>query len=457
MEWIANKPNPIATRFRALFGAAWLLVRAAIRSRVVIALSLLLAAGMVGIPHLVTGDGTPSGEMQIRLRYTLAFGFAILGLASLWTACATFAAEIDSRRFELTAVKPAPPWVLWLGRWVGILFLNGILLLAIVAVAWFQVRRGLPDRADRDRLLVSRALARPNLPPPETEARRTIEELRLAGRLPKNASDSTLLRRIAREVGNRYTLVHPGEQTAWRFHLDRPVGEDGRLWLRMRFDSDAGMRPEVRGLCRLTRMDGVPGSCDVAIDNPAQNPLELPLSAPGLSGAREVELTFIYPNAPRAAGLLIQPRRNLAILTPSGSFAGNLLRVVAAQWALLAALAAIGLTLGACFSFPVAAFVATTLLAAMVVSDDALRDDPLAEFDAGGPPRLTRLASEAVVRGVCAVTRPLLAPDPLAQAVAGEQVPGRTLRGMLLWGGLIDPLVLLLLADCALRRRELCR
>ena len=441
---------------RAMAAVAGLSVRAAVRSRVVAALLVLLAAGVIGIPHLVTGDGTPASEMQVRLRYTLAFGVGILGLATLWASCAAFGAEIDSRRMELTAVKPVHPLTLWLGRWLGILLLDALLLLGVVAGVRVQLGRSLaklPGPTDPASLLVSRVTARPLLPAPEEEARRALDELQRANRMPRDISPAELFRQLVLENRNRYTVLHPGEHASWEFLLPQPVAADGRLWIRMRFDTEAESLADVRGVCRLRRPRETAWAAEVPVNDLARNELELPVSAPQLAGATRLELEFADQAAPATAALLIQPRRALAVLTPQGTFTGNLVRVMLAQLAILAALAALGLTLGACFSFPVAAFAATALLLVMLVTAGNTQDDIATE----GQPGVMDRVSFAVVRGIDATTKPLLQPEPLSQAVAGERVPGPDLRRMLFWGGLAYPLALALVAGRVLRRREMAK
>ena len=445
---------------RAIAAVAGLSIRAAVRSRVVVVLLVVLAAGVIGIPHLVAGDGTPASEMQVRLRYTLAFGVSILGLATLWASCAAFGAEIDSRRMELTVVKPVYPHTLWLGRWLGILLLDALLLLGVVAGVRVQLGQNLAHPAgpaDPASLLVSRVTARPLLPPPEDEARRRFDELQRANCLPQDLSPAAAFRQLVLESRNRYTLLHPGERVSWKFILPQPVAADGRLWIRMRFDTEAESLADVCGVCRLRRFGETAWATEAPVNDLVRNELELAVSDPPLAGARELELEFAYQAPPGTAALLIQPRRALAILTPKGTFTGNLVRVMLAQLAILAALAALGLTLGACFSFPVAAFAATSCLLVVLVATGNASDSLQDMIATGERPGPMDRVSFAVVRGIDAATKPLLQPEPLSQAVAGERVPGSELWRMLFWGGLAYPLLLALVAGRVLRRREMAK
>ena len=445
---------------RAAAAVAGLSVRAAVRSRVVAALLVVLAAGVIGIPHFVTGDGTPASEMQVRLRYTLAFGVGILGLATLWASCAAFGAEIDSRRMELTAVKPVHPLTLWLGRWLGILLLDALLLLGVVAGVRVQLEQSLvrlPGATKPASLLVSRATAHPVLPAPEDEARRRFDELQRANRLPPDIAPAALFHQLVVESRNRYTVLHPGEQASWKFLLPQPVAADGKLWIRMRFNTDAEALADVRGVCKLRRPGETAWAAETRVNELTRNELEVAVSAPQLAGATELELAFVYQAAPETAALLIQPRRALAILMPQGTFTGNLVRVLLTQLAILSALAALGLTLGACFSFPVAAFTATALLLVVLVTAGTSQDTLQDIVAMGGRPGLMERVSFGVVRGMDVLTEPLLQPEPLSRVVAGERVPNAELWRVLFWGGLAYPLALALIASRVLRRREMAK
>ncbi len=455
---MTNRPSQsirLLHALRAMTAVAGLSIRAAIRSRGVTALLVVLAAGVIGIPLLVSGDGTPASEMQVRLRYTLVFSVSILGLATLWGSCAAFGVEIDSRRMELTAVKPVHPLTLWFGRWFGLLLLDAVLLLGVVIGVRLQLTHLSGGAAEFAHLLVSRSVSRPLLPAPEDEAREKFVELQRDNRLPKDLSSTEVFRQLVLESRNRYLVLQPGEHVSWKFHLTHPLAADGKLAIRIRFDTEAESLADVHGICRLRRPGETTWSAEVPINDLVRNELELAVCAPQLAGARELELEFDDQAAAKTAALLIQPRRALALLTPQGTFTGNLVRVMLAQLAILAALAALGLTLGACFSFPVAAFTATALLLTVLVSAGNTPDLLQDAFPNETKPNLLERISFAVTRGMDTMTQPLLQPEPLSQAVAGEHVPGAELWRVLFWGGLAYPLGLALIASRVLRRREM--
>src|SRR3989440_8415912 len=110
------------------FAVAWLTWKAAFRFRLFLVLAVLLLGAVVGLPLLLKDDGTARGFTQILITYTLSTIAALLGLSTLWLGCGTLARDIEECQIQMVAVKPIPRWQIWLGKWMGIMFLNAALL-----------------------------------------------------------------------------------------------------------------------------------------------------------------------------------------------------------------------------------------------------------------------------------------------------------------------------------------
>src|SRR5687768_12687884 len=124
---------------------AFLTWKAAFRFRLFWVLAALLLASVVLLPLLIRDDGTARGFTQILLTYTLSVITGLLGLATLWLACGILAKDIEECQLQMVAVKPIPRWQIWLGKWLGLLFLN----IALLAVAGASVYGLLHYRASR--------------------------------------------------------------------------------------------------------------------------------------------------------------------------------------------------------------------------------------------------------------------------------------------------------------------
>src|SRR5256885_3653012 len=111
-----------------IIAIALLTWKAAFRFRLFLVLAVLLLASVVGLPLLIKDDGTARGFTQILLTYTLSTISALLGLSTLWLACGTMARDVEECQMQMVTVKPIARWQIWLGKWLGLLSLNAVLL-----------------------------------------------------------------------------------------------------------------------------------------------------------------------------------------------------------------------------------------------------------------------------------------------------------------------------------------
>src|SRR3954470_10285510 len=107
---------------------AWLTWKAALRFRLFLVIAVLLLGAVVLLPILIKDDGTARGFTQILLTYALSSITGLLGISTLWLACGTLARDIEDCQMQMVAVKPIPRWRIWLGKWLGIMTLNAVLL-----------------------------------------------------------------------------------------------------------------------------------------------------------------------------------------------------------------------------------------------------------------------------------------------------------------------------------------
>jgi hypothetical protein len=108
--------------------------KAAIRFRFFWVMAMLLLAAVVALPMVLKGDGTPEGLAQILITYTLSFAFFFLGAGTLWMSAGTLARDIEDSHMQMIATKPIARWQIWMGKWIGIMAMN-LVLLGLVAGA----------------------------------------------------------------------------------------------------------------------------------------------------------------------------------------------------------------------------------------------------------------------------------------------------------------------------------
>ena len=421
-------------------------IQAATRSRLVAVLAALLAAAAIGLPLLVEGDGTPDGDLRVAVRYALGAAVGILSLATLWVSCAAVSLDAASKRLALTSVKPVRPAELWLGKWLGILLLDAILL----AGAGVATRAALAVRSLRHPGSGVRLVTRVHHPPVMPTVREEAEMLLRNYPPPPDVDPKAALREFIEKVPERYRAISAGETVSWDFPLERPLPPDATLWLRMEFATDTLSRQEVTADCRLAGDNG--GAVIVHVDDFTSNVFTIPVDATELAGASSVRLDFHYaPESPEAGSLLVQPRRGLALLEPVGGFGANMARALLVELTILAALAALGVTFGMLFTFPVAAFCATGLLLSVFASAYAMEE--AIEPDETPDGWRARIAQRTAII-VSGAAKPMLDPHPLEYLADSERVPASEILPSIGWNLALTPLLLALIGSLAFARKE---
>src|SRR5215469_9622697 len=150
-----------------LLAIALLTWKAAFRFKLFLVVAVLLLASVVGLPVLIKDDGTARGFTQILLTYTLSTITGLLGISTLWLACGTLARDIEDCQMQVVAVKPIARWRIWIGKWLGIMTLNAVLLglsgLGVyLLLQWRATKLPLQERETlRNEILVARGSVKP--------------------------------------------------------------------------------------------------------------------------------------------------------------------------------------------------------------------------------------------------------------------------------------------------------
>lgn len=437
---------------RRLAAVAMLTLREALRSRIVLALCLLLAAVALGLPPLLKGDGTPQGVARLMLGYTMGMAFGLLALATLWTACALVSGEFASRTLQLTRVKPVPGWQLWLGKWLGLLLLDAVLLAVVGAIVYAQVQARMDLKSPTaEALLVARSAHHPVLPSVEVQVEGIMRQLP-AGMAEEERR--ALRRQLRSELPFQAATLERGQRWTWRFEFDRPPDTRHPLWLRLRCDTDAFTRSGMRADCQLLA-SGNQARVEFQLADFSAREFEVRLPSAPFAGQRHLELRMTHAGEEGSGPLLLQPRQGLTLLAPRAGLARNMTSALALQLSLLALLAALGLTMGMLFSLPVAAVCATGLLLATMISAFVVSDPDVADGSMAGDSGALLSLSLAATRALANAATPALAPAPLRQLAAAELVPAGDLGRSWLINGLLLPLLCAGAGTAALARREM--
>jgi ABC-type transport system involved in multi-copper enzyme maturation permease subunit len=356
-------------------------MRSAIRSKIFHVLFALIILAMFLLPVTVSGDGTAVGLVQISLTYSLGVVVTLISTTTLWLACSQLSREIEAYNIHLVVSKPCPRWKVWLGKWFGIFIMHAVILVVsatvIFALIAWRVNRGNFSTAELARLDKEIRVGRRGFFPqiPEYDRQADAEYERRQGEFDANHDVAATKAEIKRQIIAKAGEVPPGAAKVWLFKNVAVKSPDDPLFLRYRVYSGSTsstnqkQMPCIWGL----RDPAAPPSVADPFVNLSLNVMggtfqEMPLNAKSIDEL-DNSVTVRYINPPQeywqgveATSAVFQPSDGPVILVAVSSFGNNYARAMLLALLQLAFLAALGCTVSAAFSTPVAAFVAVAYL-----------------------------------------------------------------------------------------------
>ncbi len=356
-----------------ILAIAWLTWKAALRFKLFLVIATLLILAVVGLPLVIKDDGSAQGFTQIILTYTLSAITALLGLSTLWLACGTLARDIEECQIQVVATKPVARWQIWLGKWLGIVSLNAVLLAisggCVFALLQYRATtlRPAEQKILREQILVARGSAREasHAAEIETATDQILKEKVKSAAVESPADRLELRNQIRESLRAESQVVLPSYVRTWKIDLGfaRHYLAGKPLQLRVKFN--AAQKSGSGTFDALWRVGDPPKTRYWRNDEPmslAPDTFHEFAIPPDLFDENGV-LTIQFFNPNRTA-LLFAPDDGLEVLYPEGGFALNFARGLGIIFCWMALLAALGLAAASQLSFPVAAFFA---LAMMVV------------------------------------------------------------------------------------------
>jgi hypothetical protein len=356
-------------RIAAVMALTW---KAAFRFRLFIVIAFLLLGAVVALPILIKDDGTAQGFTQILITYTLSAIASLLGLSTLWLACGTLARDIEECQIQVVAVKPIARWQIWLGKWLGIMSLNAVLLAlsggCVYGLLMWRASHLPPatQQVLRNEVLVARgSVKQPDLNKDIDEETDKLLKERLEKNPVTSADLKDVRKQLREQVKAEYEVVPPGYMHLWQIDLGdaKNLARGKPLQLRIKFNSaDANLAPNrtYNGLWRV----GVPQKTELyqselmSLAPDTFHEFKIPPNLIEENGTLTVQ--FLNVND---VTLLFPIDEGMEVLYPKGGFGPNFIRGLFIILFWMGLLAALGLAAASFLSFPVAAFFALGLLA----------------------------------------------------------------------------------------------
>ncbi len=330
------KVNIVNSNILPIWATAALVLRRLWRTGIWLMLAVLLTAGICGLRLAIQGDGTLTGMARIWLSYSIAWVSFLLSAATLIIGASAISLENATGRLQLVRVKPVAAAQIWIGNWLGLSLVNAALLGlagAALGIGMWRFNCGASQPAAELTALRNTLLT---------------AQVSLPAAVLTDQPDS----------GAAGVTVPPGGAGRWRINLPDTMLKNRPGGLQFEFIT---AQPDQTAAIPMVWMVGLPGAPHprrFEISVPPRKPHRLDLPADLLQPGRALEITCANQHPETTTTLLFPGQQGLILLAPAGSFAGNLLRAGLIIFARLAFLAALGLTAGAAFSFPVALLLA---------------------------------------------------------------------------------------------------
>lgn len=447
---------------KKILAIARLVLKAALRSKLFAGAAIVLFAATAGLPFLVEGDGTAVGEARVLVFYNIGIASFLIGALALIEACGAVSQEISEKQIQLVRSKPVSTVHIWLGKWLGIVAMNAVLvIIAGLTTRGAMSLRGMSGgEVDREVLTARRRLA-PVVESVEREVALRYDSLKAQGVLNEDADEQAVKQQLKLAVVASRITVGAGLERTWVIDVPsncRPSGKDGEEIVELRTHFNSVMRDEKPMKCSWRLLDDKGAellSVPPALYYDGMNAIRLPARL--VKDYRKLIVVFRNEEELDGRTVVFNERRGVEILVSEGGFAMNMVRALLIVFLMAGLLAALGLTLGALFHLPVAVFASISIVIASFTAHFFMTVDITPHSHGGPVPKhsLEDAVGEKIAVVFEAVVGPVLNQQPAEMLSEGLLVSWRDVGRAALLILLAYPGLLFAAGAYGLSRRQL--
>ncbi|MCG3122117.1 MAG: hypothetical protein GIKADHBN_00494 [Phycisphaerales bacterium] len=354
-----------------------------VRMKASLVLIIGLILGMAALPGLLTEDSPLRYRVQTFLQFGTGGSFWIIAILTMLFACASMAYEQREKVIWQTMTKPVAAWQYVLGKWLGLVTLNAVLLIVCAASVFlfteylrgktavgevkpFVAAEGRQVSEDRYILETQVLASRVRLAPAPPEINLELFEKNVQARIDEELRRDPTLAQIAGWEKKVRDDILKSEHEAYRsigvgqsqMYVFTGLAEARRIGkpFNLRYQVNAGSnRPD-----EIYRVGFAVGGAPIV----KEVGLGIVQTIPLLPTAVEEDGTVVlevFNGDPYTGQLnpevIFFPERGLEVSFSAGSYRWNYLRVMAVLWLKLGFLAMVAVWAGTFLSFPVACMV----------------------------------------------------------------------------------------------------
>lgn len=326
---------------------------------------------IVSLPFLLRSDGTLKGQLQLTFTYSISVLFMMLSLLTVFLATKSFTSEIKYKQYYLLDCKPVARWQFFLGKWLGLVVLNLLLLvvlggtifgLSLITISSQREQR-LKEHMDAELLTAYRGL-RPysNLSQLDKIVSAEYERMKQEGRIPLDASENAVKQELEKVLQFREHLVPVGFQRKWIFKgIPATLRQNSEQYLKLRykvFTAQTAYGAMCKFIWQVGRGEhGYSFQSKVKIGEFVEHTIPVEV----IDDSNVVEIRFLHNDT--SAGYVYFPVENgIELLYPAGKFFGNYCRGLLLIFITLCFMAVLALFTSTFLTFPVATLLSFYLI-----------------------------------------------------------------------------------------------
>ncbi len=397
---------------RSVLAVASNTIKQALRMKVALVFIVLLLVILPVMAFSASGDGTVKGRLQTFVSYGLSLTSFLLSLLTIFTAIHTTTGDIKQKLVYTVLTKPIRRYQYLLGKCLGILFLDLVLLIAFAGGIYTVAVLG-PDwmgaddaaKAEMaDQFYTARASLFPktlDVTPEELEAE--YQKLKKNQIMDQYFDTETVSKlRIMDWLYKRMRLeknaVAVGAQKVWEFHNVKVTDPNGMLFVR--FKIEVATPPEDEqfysswtvGDIRAYRQGKQSDTPAYQMDrkDPIRMYREFAVPADAIAADGYVAISFVNPPINNTVVMFMEQgntknleSQSLALLFKAGTFRENFFRGISIVFFRLVFLAALASMAATFLSFPVAVLFSVVVFFTVSISGFLLESFSYMEAGAG--------------------------------------------------------------------------
>ncbi len=340
-------------------------IKQALRIKVAVVFTILLIVLLPTLGITTTGDETLKGRLQTFVSYALSLTSFLLCLLTIIVSVYTVTSDIEKRQIFTVITKPIRRYQLLLGKLLGVVVLDVILLCLfsaiIYTIAIYMPKFTKPSERELVEANNEFFTARASLNVPEVDVTKEVtdryEELKRKGELPANVPSDVIIGQLTQQAQLARRAAGVGQPLLWEFKNVEPLAEN--IFIKFKYDVSSNP-PDSQVWGRWAVGDYQSFKYNTQSKTPIYDEtykhsvrnfheIEIPAEVVPEHG----HLAVAFWNVPLNSVAIIFPPDGLEILYKADSFTNNFIRIVLLILLRLIFLACLGILASSFLSFPV--------------------------------------------------------------------------------------------------------